>query len=40
MIFGNVEEKQDVVLELFGNFEEDQVTWSVDLYFNCYTTDI
>ncbi|XP_014474888.1 PREDICTED: seipin isoform X1 [Dinoponera quadriceps] len=24
MIFGNVEEKQDVVLELFGNFEEDQ----------------
>jgi seipin len=25
MIFGNVEEKQDVVLELFGNFEEDQV---------------
>lgn len=26
MIFGNVEEKQDVVLELFGNFEEDQVS--------------
>lgn len=24
MIFGNVEEKQDVVLELFSNFEEDQ----------------
>lgn len=26
MIFGSVEEKQNVVLELFGNFEEDQVT--------------
>lgn len=25
MIFGNVEEKQDIVLELFNNFEEDQV---------------
>lgn len=25
MIFGNVEEKQNVVLELFSNFEEDQV---------------
>lgn len=25
MIFGSVEEKQDVVLELFSNFEEDQV---------------
>lgn len=25
MIFGNVEEKQDVILELFSNFEEDQV---------------
>ncbi|KYN06018.1 Seipin [Cyphomyrmex costatus] len=24
MIFGNIEEKQDVVLELFNNFEEDQ----------------
>ncbi|KYQ57015.1 Seipin [Trachymyrmex zeteki] len=24
MIFGNVEEKQDIVLELFNNFEEDQ----------------
>ncbi|XP_070161639.1 seipin isoform X2 [Polyergus mexicanus] len=24
MIFGNVEEKQDVILELFSNFEEDQ----------------
>ncbi|TGZ38022.1 seipin [Temnothorax longispinosus] len=24
MIFGNVEEKQDIGLELFGNFEEDQ----------------
>lgn len=26
MIFGNIEEKQDVALELFNNFEEDQVT--------------
>jgi len=25
MIFGNIEEKQDVILELFSNFEEDQV---------------
>lgn len=25
MIFGNVEEKQDIMLELFSNFEEDQV---------------
>lgn len=25
MIFGSVEEKQDVVLELFNNFEENQV---------------
>ncbi|KYM83180.1 Seipin [Atta colombica] len=24
MIFGNIEEKQDIVLELFNNFEEDQ----------------
>lgn len=25
MIFGSSEEKQNIVLELFGNFEEDQV---------------
>lgn len=29
MIFGNVEEKQDVILELFSNFEEDQVIISL-----------
>ena len=26
MIFGTLEEKQNIVLELFGNFEEDQVS--------------
>lgn len=25
MIFGTTEEKQNIILELFGNFEEDQV---------------
>lgn len=33
MIFGNVEEKQDVILELFGNFEEDQVIISNRIFF-------
>lgn len=29
MLFGNLEEKQNIVLELFGNFEEDQVSKTV-----------
>lgn len=37
MIFGNVEEKQDVVLELFGNFEEDQVVNPIMAKFHMYT---
>lgn len=32
MIFGTTEEKQNVVLELFGNFEEDQVSINIQVY--------
>lgn len=32
MIFGSVEEKQDVVLELFNNFEEDQVGTAAEFF--------
>lgn len=45
MIFGNVEEKQDIILELFSNFEEDQVIISLlaeffSSQFSCSFTDI
>lgn len=33
MIFGKAEEKQDVILELFNNFEEDQVIISSRFFF-------
>lgn len=34
MIFGNSEEKQSLVLELFGNFEENQVNLVSKFIFN------
>lgn len=35
MIFGSTEETQNIVLELFGNFEEDQVNIFISHLF-CY----
>lgn len=32
MIFGTLEQKQNIVLELFGNFEEDQVSYHTFLW--------